>query len=293
MLAAALAVVATLSACQVATDVDLQVRPDGSGTVTVVVALDREAAAQIPDLATQLRVADLRRAGWRLNGPAPTAGGGLRVSATKGFGRPGDAGAVLQELAGKDGPFREFAVSRSHSFARTTWSVRGTVDLHDGLGAFRDQRLTALLGGMPFGRPEQDLVRLAHGSLSAAAPFRVTVHLPGANPRSYQVRLGDPALPIDAASRQTRSSAYLLIGAAVVAVLAAAAAWLLGGRPRRRPRRTERGMGTYQRQRYEAITETEPGPAPGAGGPPELVRLRRAPKPQAARPRRPRRPPEA
>ena len=212
----------------------------------------------------------------------------MRISATKRFGRPSEAGAVLEELAGKNGPFRGFTVSRSHSFARTTWVARGTVDLHKGLAAFSDQRLTALLGGAPLGRSQAELTRLAHGSVADAAPFHVRVSLPAARPRTYALRLGDPALPIDSVSRETNSNAYLLGVAALIALAGALVVFALGGRARRKPPRGERGMGAYQRQRYEPIRDTESGPVPGTGGTPELVRVRRAvPKrpPNAPRPR--------
>ncbi|MDQ6696554.1 MAG: hypothetical protein M3Z46_03750 [Actinomycetota bacterium] len=285
-LALGVALVLLAGACQVRTDVDVRVDRDGSGAVGVTVQLDGEAAARIPDLASQVRVADLRHAGWRVEGPSRTAGRGLRMSASKPFGRPSEAGAVLEELAGRGGPFRAFTVSRTHSFARTTWAAKGTVDLSRGLAAFSDQRLTALLGGKPFGRSEQDLLRLAHGSLAGAAPFRITVRLPGARSHTSIVRLGDQPLSIDAISRKTDSSAYLLAGAAALALLAALAVWVLGGRMRRRPPRAQRGMGTYLRPRFEPITETEGGPPPGTGGSPELVRVR-----PPSSPRRPRRPP--
>jgi hypothetical protein len=274
-------------ACQVRTDVDVRVDRDGSGIVAVTVNLDREAAAQVPDLAAQLRVTDLRRAAWRLQGPTATSGGGMRISASKRFGRPSEAGAVLREVAGTNGPFRQFTVRRSHSFARTTWEARGTVDLRRGLAAFSDQRLTALLGGKPFGRSEQELVRLAHGSLADAAPFRVTVRLPHAQDRSFLVRLGGRPLPIDAVSHETASSAYVLCAAAVLALFGAIALWVLGGRRRRKPPRAQRGMGVYRRPRFEAITETEGGPPPGAGGTPELVRVRRPPPQPRRNPSRP------
>ncbi len=275
MLGAALVILA--AACQVRTDVAVRVDRDGSGTVSVAVNLDREAAAQIPDLAAQLRTADLRRAGWRLDGPNATSDGGLRVAASKRFGRPSAAGAVLAELTGKTGPLSRFTVRRSHSFARTKWEARGTVDLRNGLAAFRDDRLTLLLGGRPFGRSEQELVRLAHGSLADAAPFRITVRVPDAGARTFLVRLGDRPLPIDAVSSETNSSAYLLGGAAVVALLAAIGLWVAGGRTRRRQPRSQRGMGAYRRPRFETITETEGGPPPGTGGTPQLVRVQRPP----------------
>ncbi len=265
--------------CQVRTDVELAVARDGSGTVAVTVTLDKEAAAQVPNLAAQLRVDDLRKAGWQLTGPRRTSGGAVVVSARKRFGRPEQAGAVLEELAGRGGPFRGFAVTRTHSFARTTWAARGTVDLSRGLAAFSDQRLTALLGGKPFGRSDAELRFMARGSVADAAPFRVRVRLPEGQVRAYDLRLGDRPLRIDSHVTKTARKAYLLAGAAVAAVVVAVALYLLGGRRRRKPPRAQRGMGTYDRRRFQAITDVEEGPPPGTGGAPELVRVRRPPRP--------------
>lgn len=268
-----------VAGCQVRTDVELVVDRDGSGSVAVTVTLDREAAAQVPNLAAQLRVEDLRRAGWRLSAPRRTATGGIVISASKPFGRAEQAGAVLDELAGKGGPFRGFEVSRSHSFARTSWAARGTVDLQRGLASFSDRRITALLGGRPFGRSEAELRLLAHGSLAAAAPFRIRVRLPTGEHRTYAVRLGDRPRSIDARAAENETNAYLLAGAAAVALVAAIVLYLLGGRRRRKPPRSQRGMGTYDRRRFQPLGGAEQGPPPGTGGVPELVQVRRQPQP--------------
>lgn len=271
--------------CQVRTDVELSVDRDGSGTVAVEVTLDRQAAAQVPDLARQLRVDDLRRAGWRLAPPRRAAGGGLRVLARKRFGRPEQAGAVVEELAGRDGPFRGVAVNRTHSFARTAWTLRGTVDLHRGLAAFSDPRVTALLGGLPVGRSAAELRLLTNRSLADAAPFRVRVRLPGQATRTYDVRFGDRPLPIDAHASATNANAYRLGAGAVIALVAALVLLVRQGRRRGRPRQARRGMGAYDRRRYQPITEVEDGPPPGTGGTPKLVQVRRPPPaPQTPRP---------
>lgn len=288
--------------CQVRTDVTLTVDRDGSGQVAATVALDRQAAARIPNLAAQLRVTDLRRAGWRVTTTTRRSDGAMRITAVKPFGQPAQAGAVLEELAGRGGPFDGFAVSRSHSFARTSLAVRGSVDLHRGLRAFSDARVAALLGGKPFGRTEAELRVLTRGSVADAASFRVRVRLPGTAERVYDLRLGDRPLPIDVRATDTDTKAYLLVAAAILAVGVALVFTVLGVRNRRRPPRAQRGMGAYDRRRYEAISEVEDGPPPGTGGTPELIRVRRprdAPdqpgsgrQNPVSRPRRPRPPPD-
>ncbi len=61
-----------LSACQVDTEVTVQVDDGGSGHVVVDVALDAEAVAQVPGLSDELRTDDLAAAGWAVEGPTPT-----------------------------------------------------------------------------------------------------------------------------------------------------------------------------------------------------------------------------
>ena len=70
------AAVLVVSGCQVKTDVALKMNEDGSGTVKLTVTLDQEAAAQAPDLAQQLKTEDLKAAGWTIEGPTATDGGG-------------------------------------------------------------------------------------------------------------------------------------------------------------------------------------------------------------------------
>ena len=75
-------VVLVLSGCHVKLQVDTRVDPDGSGVVTVAVGLDADAVSKVGDLRSQLRVDDLKAAGWTVVGPAarPT---GTRGSAPR------------------------------------------------------------------------------------------------------------------------------------------------------------------------------------------------------------------
>ncbi|MCU1453168.1 MAG: hypothetical protein JWN46_1314, partial [Acidimicrobiales bacterium] len=264
-----------LAGCQVRTDVDLTVLPDGSGTVTATVALDAEAAARIPDLAGQLRTADLRKAGWTITGPVPAPGGGVTVTAQKRFARAADAGRVLSELTGPTGPLRDFSVTRTHSFASTSYGVKGTIDLSRGLASFGDAELTRLLDGKPLGRTPDELKLLLGGRpLADAAPFSLRVHLPGVA-RTYAARVGDPPVPVDSHRSITRTTPWLLAAGALAAFVLAIVVFVDGRRrPNRRLRRpSERGTGTYDRRPYQTIDTVGDGPVPGVGGLPSEVRI--------------------
>ena len=135
-------VAVTATACQVRTTVAVDVAKDGSGTVTVAVGLDADALRRLPDLdddgrsttadLTRLvRTDDLAAAGWHISGPVGSAAGGgfVWIRATKPFGTPEEAGRVLGEVTGRDGPLRDLRVDRHDSFGRTRFTFEGTADL--------------------------------------------------------------------------------------------------------------------------------------------------------------------
>ncbi|MCU1351535.1 MAG: hypothetical protein JWM05_744, partial [Acidimicrobiales bacterium] len=271
-----LVVLLVASGCQVRTDVEVAVQPDGSGAVTVMVTLDREAASRIPDLREQLRTADLRAAGWTVTGPTTRPGGGLQVSARKPFARAADAAKVLGELSGPSGPFRGFVVERKRSFATTSYTVRGSLDLSKGVAVFGDAALTRSLGGLPFGRSPDELRLLAGGSVAKAAPFTLRVMLPGGGGRTYQARLGEPAVVVDSHGSVNDTRAWVLLVGGIFAALLAVLVFIdARRRPNRRLRRpSERGTGIYERRPYQTIDQVDEGQVPGVGGRPTAVRVR-------------------
>ena len=271
------AAVLMVSGCQVKTDVALKMDEDGSGTVTVTVTLDKEAAAKAPDLAQQLKTDDLTKAGWKVAGPTPTSDGGQVITATKRFADAADAGRVVRELSGRDGPFSGFSASREHSFGQTSYRVDGTLDLSEGLNAFADADVTALLGGLPYGRTEEQLTEAAGGDLAAAAPFTFTVELPNGGGRVYRAQLGDEPITIASRSDDRNVLPFVLVGVAVLLVIVAV--WVFidaRRRPDRRLRRpSERGTGGYVRRPYQVYDEVDESLPAGVGGPPVEITVRR------------------
>jgi hypothetical protein len=248
-LAAALLVVAA-TGCRVRTEVGIDVAEDGSGVVTVAVGLDADAMARHPGLGSELRLDDLRDAGWEVTGPVGEDDGYTWVRATKAFATPADAGRVLAEVAGADGPFRDLAVTRATSFARTTYGFTGTVDLGGGLEAFGDAALAAALGGEPLGEDAAAIEARLGQPLEEAFTFRVALRLPGSVTETnatveeggavvWSPRLGEAAaVELQAASEVRRTSTVVLTVVAAVALLAAVA--VAAGFPWRRRRRRRR-----------------------------------------------------
>lgn len=141
--------------------------------------LDEAAARRVPDLASQLQVADLRDAGWTVTGPDKAKDGGVVVVARKPFRDPAGAAAAVRELSGEQGPFQRFRLTRSRSFFKTTTTFSGDVDLTAGLAGFSDADLQARLGGQPLGVDQAELERQLGAVIDQVFKVRVAVRLPG------------------------------------------------------------------------------------------------------------------
>jgi len=224
-----------LSACQVTTAVGVDAKADGSGRVLATITLDKDAFTQVPDFASRLRVDDLRKAGWIVNGPLPTKDGGVRVVASHPFATPVELGAVMDELSGANGPFRDFRVTRQRSLFKTRVTFRGRVDLARGLASFSDPTLRQRLGGSDLGFDPADLERRIGRALNQIFRFQVQARLPGSVQSNAPVRAGNgaqwtPALGEQVTLQATSESwnrgnvaaaaVALAAGLALVAVLA-------------------------------------------------------------------------
>ncbi len=153
--------VVVASACRVDTTVSVRLGENGSGVVEVALVLDDEAVEAVGGLDHQVRLEDLEDAGWDVAGPERLVENGLTsVVATKGFEVPDRLPPILDEIAGP-GVFTDMGLVRKRSFARTTWSLSGRVDLSGGLEAFSDPALSETLSGLPLGRTREELAELA------------------------------------------------------------------------------------------------------------------------------------
>jgi hypothetical protein len=130
--------------------VEVSVEDDGTGTITVTAAADAELLARDPGVVEELRLDDVRAAGWTIDGPAATETGGARVLLTKPFRTPEEATAILAELNGPAGPLHDMALAQTREFARVTTTFTGTARLDGGVAAFADQALIDLAGSPPF-----------------------------------------------------------------------------------------------------------------------------------------------
>jgi hypothetical protein len=157
---------------------------DGGGEVRATARLDGSAVAQLggPDPAKRIRLDDLRKAGWDVEGPTKQDDGGLEIVATHGYATEREAEALVADLGGNPGPLRRFAVRQHRTFLRTTTDFTGTVDLQAGLGAFTDPELQAALGSTPeapLGVTSAALEKRLGAALDRLFGLQVAVRLPG------------------------------------------------------------------------------------------------------------------
>ncbi|HEX8769662.1 MAG TPA: hypothetical protein VF711_02705 [Acidimicrobiales bacterium] len=203
------------SACQVTVAAEIDAKADGTGVVRAGVGLDADALKAAPDLATQLRVDDLRQSGWTVTGPSSEGDGLTWVRASKPFSTPGQASAVMGELAGVDGPFRDLALRQSRTLLKSKTAFYGVADFSAGTSAFVDPDLRAKLG---------DDLKLDN----QAFRFEVTARLPGET-KMWSPPVGQRTV------LQASAEGWRLVPVvpAAVALLCAAAAVVLVVRRRR------------------------------------------------------------
>lgn len=231
------------SACQVTIAAGVDVGRDGSGRVTAGVGLDAGALEEVDDLATALRVDDLRQAGWQVDPPRREGDGLTWVRAAKPFADPEEAAAVLGELSGPDGPFRDLRLVRTRSLTRSETTFTGTVDLSGGLAGLSDPELAETLADVDLGLDLEGLRRRFGDDLAEAVEVRFTAGLPGDLTTNAPGRDGDRALwtpepgqtvELEASSEAFRIDPVIPIAAGAVVVVMAGLV-VLGVRRRRRP----------------------------------------------------------
>lgn len=142
LLAAAL----TLTACKVDASVDVSMRPDGSGKLTLTVTADQDVVRQAPDLAADLEFDDAKAAGWTVEGPVDTDVGGLQVVLTHEFATVEEATVLLRSLNGTGGPLRNVTITRTITKSEITTVLSGALRADGGVDAFADPEVLAAIG---------------------------------------------------------------------------------------------------------------------------------------------------
>jgi hypothetical protein len=203
-----------LGGCKVDTTVSIDVREDGSGTVTVRVVLDADAVIEAETggatLEERVRLGDLAAAGWDVGGWKRRDDGGARLRIAKEFADPSDLAGVIAELNGEHGPLRKVSLTRDEGLVFAEYRLRGIADLSAlGTGVITDPDLVAALTA-----EQVDLSALDQRLLDQIREsfrLRIEVGLPGAS-RTFVPKPGDRVEINTSSSRFDPSRQLLLIG---------------------------------------------------------------------------------
>lgn len=245
--------VLALSACRVDTNVSLDVKANGSGKVRITVTADADVVAKAPNLAADLRMDDLKSAGWKVLGPRKTDAGGLTVSLERSFQGPAEASAILRQINGSRGPLHDVVLTRSGKDTSSTWTLGGRLEVKGGVQAFADDAALALLGEGPYageiaasgldigdavgvafelrlpGKLDSTTGSVADGTVSWKVPMDGSV-----------TDIATVATNADVVSSVARVGRYLLYALLVVWVIGAAVLFVMVKSPRGARRRTPR-----------------------------------------------------
>ena len=172
----AVLVLVALAGCEVRAEVNVTVDEDGSGLLELAVALDDDALSRRPGVLDELDLSDLTDTGWEVTGPAEESDGYTWLRARHRFATPEDLGTLIDDVAGAEGPFRDFRLTREDEFAVSRYRFTGTVDFTGGAGALAaDPELAEALEAEPIELIEERL----GGAIDEMVEVQVAVRLPG------------------------------------------------------------------------------------------------------------------
>lgn len=221
-----------LTACQLDVGVEVAMNADGTGEVVVVATADADVVNQMPGLAGGLVLDDATAAGWTVEGPTATEGGGVSVTLRHPFASAAEAAVLVNSLGP---PFQGITLDRVATEDEITTTLTGALVLLDGFDGFGDAGLVAAAGATPFraqldaaGATPQDNVSVA-----------LTLTTPG------EIEGGDDSIdggvrwtaPLDGSTSDLSATAVLggdgggssWAGPVATGALVMLAIWLIGG----------------------------------------------------------------
>jgi len=203
--------------------------------------LDADALKTVGDLAAALRVDDLRRAGWKIDGPRREGDGFTWVRVTRPVADTAEAVTALAQLSGPDGPFRNLSVTSTQSLFRNRTSLSGTVDLSGGLTGLGDADLLSKLnGGLPLDL--EGLRKEFGGDLDNVVRVSFEARLPGSVHANTTDKVGGRLvwrpplggrLPIQATARGLNVAPISIVAVVLLVAVGAGSTWLVVRRRRR------------------------------------------------------------
>jgi hypothetical protein len=165
-----------LTSCRLDVTVDVDMQPDGTGTVTVEAVADAELVDQVPDLVDDLRLDDAIANGWVVEGPTPLEGGSMSIRLVHDFHSAEELASVLNSIGP---PLTDMQAARTTDpndpGGPTTNAIDGTLVLPNGYESFADAALVEAVGGQPFG----EQISASGLTPEQAMSFTFRVGLPG------------------------------------------------------------------------------------------------------------------
>lgn len=225
--------------CRVQIETKIDVGLDGKGTITQSIGFDDAALKRVGDPAQALRADDLVKAGWEVDGT--TKDGDLtwvRVHHT--FVTPEEGTALLAQLSGPDGPYRDLLISRSDGLFETSVKVTGQVDTTAGLAMFGDPQLATTLGGDASGGLLAKIEAEEHAPPASMVDLNLVVTA-GSSTKTYNASFTDTDTQKVKVS-SSKDKFLQIFEALMVFGLALLTALVIGLRYRKRRLRTRRLM---------------------------------------------------
>lgn len=249
-----------LAGCRADGTVRLQVEHNGSGHVEVDVILDKEASDLVAASGEPLHFGDLRKAGWKVDGPESSPHDGTEYIACHNFESIDEAKRLLEQLSGDAGPLKDVKLSQSRTLFSSSTKFSATGDMTTGVNVFGDRFLSEHFGN-PLGFEPKAVQQASGVQFSDAVSMKVELKLPGTT-RKVAPGLTEGAwvLPfgskVSLASEATgaRPVPALFFAAGMILLLMAAAFW----RAKRReykPRHTGTTAGVSARDLAKRLRE--------------------------------------
>ena len=232
-------IVVIAAGCRVQIETKIEVGLDGKGTITQGIGFDDAALKRVGDPARALRADDLVKAGWVVD--ATSKEGDLTwIRVHHSFTTPEEGTALLAQLSGPDGPYRDMLIKRSDGLLSTSVKVTGQIDTTAGLQMFGDEQLATTLGGDASGG------LLAKIEAEEKAPPASMVDLDlvvtaGGSTKTYNASFTDTDTQKVKVS-SSKDKFFEILGTIFVLLLAGLTAIVIGLRYRKRRLRTRRLM---------------------------------------------------
>lgn len=238
-------VLLALAGCEVRTELNVTVDEDGSGLLELAVGLDEDALSRSPDVLDDLDLSDLSDTGWEVTGPAEESDDYTWIRVAHRFATPEELTTLIQDVAGADGPFRDFRLTRQDEFAESRYRFDGTVDFTAGAGALAaDPELAAAIEAEPVELIEERL----GAAIDEMVEVQVAVRLPGSVESNALAQASNGAVwrpsvverevvELRATGTVSRSERFVWIGVGAVAAFALVLYLLVRAASWRRARR--------------------------------------------------------